>query len=138
VENLSGFRLLLALGAAVSIVAALVALLSPAALNSWLGLKGANPASFVAVARMLGTQSLAVGVAYLLAAIDPARQRSLLVVLLLVPIGQMLAALVTVVGGDMSAVKGSALSVFDLAYVLAYVRLYPRIGSDKERGQLAQ
>lgn len=125
-NGLGGFRLLLALGAILAVAGGLLGLLAGPTLDSWLGLKGAPSPGFLAIARMFGAMSVAVASGYLLAAIDPSRQRSLLVVLLAAPLAMMLATLIGVIGGDLSSVRGSALTVFDLAYCLVYVRLYPR------------
>lgn len=122
-----GFRLVLLAGALISIGTALPSMFAPGILQSALGLKvDPDLAGFAALARLYGGVVLAVGIGYLIAAVDPARQRGLLVVLFAVPLTDFVFAVAGVVADDLSRPKGAAFAALDLVYCLLYVRLYPR------------
>ncbi len=82
------------------------------------------------VARLYGGVMLAIGLAYALAAAQPQRSRSMLVVLLVVPL---ITAMVTIAGvsrDEISGGKGIGFAVFELLYCLMYFRLYPRVEAE--------
>lgn len=125
-----GFRLLLLAGGVVTIGTAVAALGAHGILKSALGLKVA-PASpgFSALARLYGGVTLAVGIGYLLAAVDPVRQRGLLLLLFLVPLSDLVLNVVGIASAEMSGLKAGLFAGLDLVYCLLYVRLYPRAGT---------
>jgi hypothetical protein len=125
-----GFRLLLLAGAIITIATGIAALVGQGVLRSALGLKGSGP-GFVALARLYGGVTLAVGVGYLLAAIDPARQRALLVVLFIVPLSDLFVNIVGAATNEMSRPKGAAFGVLDLVYCLLFFRLYPKTRDER-------
>jgi hypothetical protein len=80
-----------------------------------------------ATAYLYGGVMLVVGLGYALAAAQPQRSRSLLVVLLFVPL---VTAMVTIAGvsrDEIAGGKGIGFAVFELAYCLMYFRFYPRV-----------
>lgn len=94
-------------------------------LETVLGIEFASDAA--GVGRLYGGVMLAVGLAYALAAAQPQRSRSMLVVLLVVPL---VTAMVTIAGvsrDEISSGKGIGFAVFELLYCLMYFRLYPRV-----------
>lgn len=79
------------------------------------------------IARLYGGVMLAIGLAYALAAAQPHRSRSMLVLLLAVPL---ITAMVTIAGvsrDEISGGKGIGFAVFEIAYCLMYFRFYPRV-----------
>ncbi len=84
------------------------------------------------VARLYGGVMLAIGLAYALAAAQPHRSRSMLVLLLVVPL---ITAMVTIAGvsrDEISGGRGIGFAVFELAYCLLYFRLYPRVVAESK------
>ena len=125
-----GFRLLLLVGAVVSIAIGVWGVIWTQMLETVLGLE-LGPGS-AGVARLYGGVMLAIGLAYGLAAAQPHRSRSMLVLLLVVPL---ITAMVTIAGvsrDEISGGKGIGFAVFELAYCLMYFRLYPRVAEPSE------
>jgi hypothetical protein len=120
-----GFRLVLVVGAVVSIAIAVWALVWTGMLQTVLGFD--IPKRSLGITRMFGGVMLAVGVGYALAAAQPQRSRGLLVPLFIVP---MVSALTTIAGvsrNEIQGGKGIAFAVFELAYCLFFFRVYPRV-----------
>lgn len=120
-----GFRALLVAGAIVSVVLGVWGLVWTQMFETVLGIQAEGPG--VAAARLYGGVMLAVGVAYALAAAQPHGSRSLLVLLLLVPL---VTALVTVAGvarDEIAAGKGIGFAAVQIAYCLLYFRAYPKL-----------
>lgn len=120
-----GFRVVLVVGAVVSIAIAVWALVWTGMLQTVLGLD--VPKRSLGVVRLFGGVMLAVGVGYALAAAQPQRSRGLLVPLFLVP---MVSAFTTIAGvsrDEVHGAKGIAFAVFELGYCLFFFRVYPRV-----------
>lgn len=119
------FRLLLLVGAVVSIAIGVWGVIWTQMLETVLGLELVTGSA--GVARLYGGVMLAIGLAYALAAAQPHRSRSMLVLLLVVPL---ITAMVTIAGvsrDEISGGRGIGFAVFELAYCLMYFRLYPRV-----------
>jgi hypothetical protein len=124
----ASFRLLLVVGAAVSIAVGVWGVVWTRMLDTVLGLRtiGAEP-GFDGLARLFGGVMLAVGIGYALAAAQPQRNRSLLVPLFLVPFAL---GVMTVAGAareEIQTGKGIGFALYNIAYCLLYFRLYPRV-----------
>ncbi|HYZ93850.1 MAG TPA: hypothetical protein VFA34_15870 [Actinomycetota bacterium] len=122
------FRLLLLAGAAISVVIGVWGVVWTSMLERVLGIEGIALSG--GVARLYGGVMLAIGLAYALAAAQPQRTRSMLVVLLVVPL---VTAMVTIAGvsrDEISGGKGIGFAVFELLYCLLYFRLYPRVEAE--------
>ena len=120
-----GFRIVLVVGAIVSIAIAVWALVWTGMLQTVLGLD--VPKRAYGVTRLFGGVMLAVGVGYALAAAQPQRSRPLLVPLFVVP---MVSAFTTIAGvsrNEIQGGKGIAFAVFELGYCLFFFRMYPRV-----------
>ena len=120
-----GFRLVLIVGAVVSIAIAVWALVWTGMLETILGLD--VPKRSLGVVRLFGGVMLAVGIGYALAAAQPQRSRSLLVPLFVVPFVTAITTIAGVSREEISTGKGIAFAVFNLAYCLFYFRMYPRV-----------
>ncbi len=119
------FRLLLMLGALISVIVGIWGVVWTEMLERVLGIEIAPGQA--GAAYLYGGVMLVVGLGYALAAAQPQRSRSLLVVLLFVPL---ITAMVTIAGVTRSEItggKGIGFAVFELAYCLMYFRLYPRV-----------
>lgn len=119
------FRMLLLAGAVVSVAIGVWGVIWTQMLENVLGIEVASGAS--GTAYLYGGVMLVVGLGYALAAAQPQRSRSLLVVLLFVPL---ITAMVTIAGvsrDEIAGGKGIGFAVFELAYCLMYFRLYPRV-----------
>jgi hypothetical protein len=119
----SGFRLILLVGAVVSVAIGIWGFLWTTMLETILGLDVTYPGA----ARMYGGVMLAVGVGYALAAAQPQRNRGLLVPLFLVPLLGAIVAVSGVARDEIQTGKGVGFAIFNLAYCLLYFRLYPRV-----------
>jgi hypothetical protein len=123
-----GFRIVLFVGAVVSIAIAVWALLWTGMLQTILGYD--IPKRAYGITRLFGGVMLAVGVGYALAAAQPQRSRGLLVPLFIVP---MVTAFTTIAGVSRNEVqggKGIAFAVFELGYCLFFFRMYPRVAPE--------
>jgi hypothetical protein len=119
------FRLLLLAGAVVSVAIGVWGVIWTQMLETVLGIEVARGSA--GTAYLYGGVMLVVGLGYGLAAAQPQRSRSLLVVLLFVPL---ITAMVTIAGvsrDEITGGKGIGFAVFELAYCLMYFRLYPRV-----------
>lgn len=119
------FRLLLVVGALISVIIGVWGVVWTDMLENVLGIEIA--AGSAGTAYLYGGVMLVVGLGYALAAAQPQRSRSLLVVLLFVPL---ITAMVTIAGVSRDEIKGGrgiGFAVFELAYCLMYFRLYPRV-----------
>lgn len=126
-KDLTGFRVLLAAGAVISLGLALWGLFGGGFIRGTLGLTvDPDAPGFIGLSRLYGGVMLAVGLGYVLAAAHPMRNRGLLVVLFAQP---MIGAVVFIVGTaleDFGTVNGTVLATLSMAYCLLYFRLYPR------------
>jgi len=120
-----GFRLVLFVGAVVSIAIAVWALVWTGMLHTVLGFDVPKRAD--GVTRLLGGVMLAVGVGYALAAAQPARSRGLLVPLFIVPFASAFTTIAGVSRNEIQGGKGIAFAVFNLGYCLFFFRMYPRV-----------
>jgi hypothetical protein len=121
----ASFRLLLVLGAVVSVIIGIWGVVWTDMLENVLGITIASQAA--ATAYLYGGVMLVVGLGYGLAAAQPQRSRSLLVVLLFVPLVTAMVTIAGVTRNEISGGKGIGFAVFELAYCLMYFRLYPRV-----------
>ncbi len=124
-SNEASFRLLLVVGAVISVIIGVWGVVWTDMLENVLGIEIAAGAA--GTAYLYGGVMLVVGLGYALAAAQPQRSRSLLVVLLFVPL---MTAMVTIAGVSRDEIKGArgiGFAVFELAYCLMYFRLYPRV-----------
>ena len=121
----SAFRVLLVLGAAVSVAIGVWAIAGD--VHSVLAKQG-SPATpeFAALARMYGAAMLALGVGYAIAAAQPHTYRGLLVVLFVAPAVTGIVQIANLARGDIPAGRGLAFAIYDFAYCLLYFRTYPR------------
>jgi hypothetical protein len=122
-----GFRLVLLIGAVVSIAIAVWGLVWTGMLETVLGLD--VPKRAFGLARLYGGVMLAVGIGYALAAAQPQRSRSLLVPLFVVPLVMAITTIAGVSRSEVHGGKGIAFAVYNLGYCLFYFRLYPRVAS---------
>lgn len=123
------FRLLLLGGAVVSAALGVWGVVWTSMLSSVIGLEFVEGSG--SVAGLYGGVMLAISLAYFLAAVQPQRSRSMLVVLLVVPL---ITAMVTIAGvsrDEITGGRGIGFALFELAYCLMYFRLYPRVGSSE-------
>lgn len=123
-----GFRLILLVGAVVSVVIGVWGLAWTKMLESVLGLLYVS--SSTAVARLYGGVMLVVGIGYALASAQPQRSRSMLLLLLLVPLATAMIMIAGVARDEISGGRGISFAVFELAYCLMYFRLYPRLARE--------
>ncbi len=126
-KDLTGFRVLLAAGAVISLGLAIWGLFGGGFIHGTLGLTVERDApGFIGLSRLYGAVMLSMGLGYVLAAAHPMRNRGLLVVLFAQP---MIGAIVFIVGTaleDFGTVNGTVLATLSMAYCLLYFRLYPR------------
>lgn len=120
-----GFRIVLFVGAVVSIAIAVWALVWTGMLQTVLGLD--VPKRAYGVTRLFGGVMLAVGVGYALAAAQPQRSRGLLVPLFVVPLVNAFTTIAGVSRNEIQGGKGIAFAVFELGYCLFFFRMYPRV-----------
>lgn len=121
----TGFRVLLVVGAIVSIAIAFWGLVWTDMLENALGIE--VPKRGLGVARLYGGVMLAVGIGYALAAAQPIRNRSLLVPLFIVPVATLISVVAAVARGEIPGGRGTIFLVYHLAYALLYFRFYPRL-----------
>lgn len=125
--EIRGFRVLLGAGAAVYGLLGVSGLFFTGLLHGILGPDvDAGVGGFLGMARLYGALALAVGVGYVVGAIDPMRNRGLLFVLFAVPLLTGVAGIVAAAKSEMSSSKGALFAAFNLAYLLLYFRLYPK------------
>lgn len=130
----TGFRALLVLGAVVSIAIGVWGLVWVGMLEAILGFD--VPKRAWGLGRVFGGVMLAVGLGYALAAAQPHRSRSLLVLLLAVPAITGVTVIAGTARGEIDAGQGIVFAVYNLAYCLLYFRMYPRIEAHGEaKGQ---
>ena len=120
-----GFRIVLFVGAIVSIAIAVWALVWTGMLQTVLGFD--VPKRAYGVTRLFGGVMLAVGVGYALAAAQPQRSRGLLVPLFIVPMASAFTTIAGVSRNEIQGGKGIAFAVFELGYCLFFFRMYPRV-----------
>jgi hypothetical protein len=120
-----GFRLVLFVGAVVSIAIAVWALVWTGMLETVLGFDITKRA--FGITRLFGGVMLAVGVGYALAAAQPQRSRGLLVPLFIVPMVNAFTTIAGVSRNEVQGGKGIAFAVFNLGYCLFFFRMYPRV-----------
>jgi hypothetical protein len=126
-----GFRVLLLLGAVVSIALAFSGLVAPSMLESILGLQvPRNADGFNGLARLFGGLMIAVGVGYALAGIQPHRNRSLLVPLFIVPVAMFASTIAAMAADEIPGGRGAVFTAYNIAYALLYFRLYPRVSGE--------
>lgn len=125
--EIRGFRVLLGAGAAVYGLLGVSGLFFTGLLHGVLGPDvDAGVGGFLGMARLYGALALAVGVGYVVGAIDPMRNRGLLFVLFAVPLLTGVAGIVAAAKSEVSSAKGALFAAFNLAYLLLYFRLYPK------------
>jgi hypothetical protein len=120
-----GLRLVLVVGAVVSIAIAVWALVWTGMLHTILGFD--VPKRAYGVTRLFGGVMLAVGIGYALAAAQPQRSRGLLVPLFIVPLVNAFTTIAGVSRNEVQGGKGIAFAVFELGYSLFFFRMYPRV-----------
>ena len=120
-----GFRLVLFVGAVMSIAIAVWALVWTGMLHTILGFD--VPKRAYGITRLFGGAMLAVGVGYALAAAQPQRSRGLLVPLFVVPMVNAFTTIAGVSRNEVQGGKGIAFAVFNLGYCLFFFRMYPRV-----------
>ena len=120
-----GFRLVLFVGAVVSVAIAVWALVWTGMLHTILGFD--VPKRAYGITRLFGGVMLAVGVGYALAAAQPQRSRGLLVPLFIVPLVNAFTTIAGVSRNEIQGGKGIAFAVFNLAFCLFFFRMYPRV-----------
>jgi hypothetical protein len=128
-----GFRILLVLGAVVSVAIGVWGLVWTGMLISSLGFdlpRRALPA-FSGLGRLFGAVMVAVGIAYALAAAQPHRSRSLLVPLFVVPAVTGVAAIAAAARGEIAGGRGAVFAIYNIAYCLLYFRVYPRLAGSE-------
>ncbi len=113
------FRVLLVLGAAVSVAVGVWAIVGD--ISGTLGI-----ATSPALARMYGAVMLSLGIGYAIAATQPHTYRGLLVVLFAAPAITGVVQIANLARGDIPAGRGLAFAIYDFAYCLLYFRTYPR------------
>lgn len=125
-----GFRVLLGLGALVSVAIGVWGLVWARMLSNVLGIKA--PTSSLGMARLFGAAMIALAVGYALAAAEPHRTRGLLVPLFIVPIAMGVVMVVNVASGDVDhKVRAVVFAIYNFAYSLLYFRTYPRLAEPK-------
>ena len=124
------FRLLLVLGAAVSVAVGVWGVVWTRMLDVVLGLREQGPG----LARLFGGVMLCVGVGYALAAAQPQRNRGLLVPLFLVPFALGVMTVAGAARDEIQTGKAVGFAVCNFAYCLFYFRLYPRLGPEERPG----
>ncbi len=122
------FRLLLVVGAAVSVAIGVWGVVWTGMLETVLGLRTdiVSPA-FNGLARLYGGVMIVIGVGYALAAAQPHRNRALLVPLFLVPFVTGVMVIAGTAREEISGGKGAFFAAYNFAYCLLYFRLYPRL-----------
>jgi hypothetical protein len=123
-----GFRALLGLGAVVAIALAFCGLVAPSLLESILGLE--VPKRALGLARLFGGVMIAIGVGYALAAVQPHRNRSLLVPLFVVPVAMLASTIAGMARDEIPGGRGAVFMIYNLAFALLYFRLYPKVGAE--------
>jgi hypothetical protein len=123
-----GFRLVLFVGAVVSVAIAVWALVWTGMLHTVLGFD--VPKRAYGITRLFGGVMLGVGVAYALAAAQPQRSRGLLVPLFIVPLVNAFTTIAGVSRNEIQGGKGIAFAVFNLGFCLFFFRMYPRMISE--------
>jgi hypothetical protein len=122
------FRWLLVLGAAVSIAIGIWGVVWVDILERAMGFEVDESApAFNALARLFGTAMLTIGLGYALAAAQPHRSRSLLVVLFVAPLAIAVALIVGAARHEISSARGAGFAAFYVAYSLLFFRAYPRL-----------
>jgi hypothetical protein len=122
------FRLLLVIGATVSIAIGVWGVVWTGMLDTVLGLKTDAPTpAFQGLARLFGGVMIVVGVGYALAAAQPHRNRALLVPLFGVPFLTGVMVIAGTAREEISGAKGAVFAAYNFAYCLLYFRLYPRL-----------
>jgi hypothetical protein len=122
------FRLVLVLGAAVSIAIGVWGVVWTRMLDTVLGVGTVGVEhGFDALARLFGGVMVAVGVGYALAAAQPARNRSLLVMLFLVPFALGIMTIAGAAREEIQTGKAIGFALYNFAYCFVYFRLYPRV-----------
>lgn len=124
------FRLLLFVGAGVSIAVGIWGVIWTQMLDTVLGLDVSAGAA--GIARMYGAVMLAIGIGYALAAAQPHRNRGLLVPLFIVPFITGLVVIAGTARDEIHGTKGVLFAVYNFAYCLLYFRLYPRVPETDE------
>lgn len=133
------FRWLLVLGAAVSIAIGIWGVLWVDILERALGFKVDDSAAFNGLARLFGGLMLTVGLGYALAAAQPHRSRSLLVVLFVAPLALAVTVIVGAARGEIASARGAGFAAFYVAYSLLFFRTYPRLeDAPKDAGPPAE
>ncbi|MGH2758427.1 MAG: hypothetical protein ACRDKJ_02580 [Actinomycetota bacterium] len=129
------FRLLLFVGAAVSVAIGVWGVVWTGMLETVLGLRTdiVTPA-FSALARLYGGVMLVIGVGYALAAAQPQRNRGLLVPLFLVPFITAVMMIAGTARQEISGGRGAFFTAYNFAYCLLYFRLYPRLAAGEADG----
>lgn len=126
--NERGFRALLILGAVVSIGIGVSGLVFTGALETILGVDLPNRArGTLGIVRLYGGTMIAIGVGYALAAAHPARNRSLLVPLFIVPVLTATSTIAALARDEVATGRGVVFTAYNLAYALLFFRMYPRI-----------
>jgi hypothetical protein len=123
-----GFRLVLAIGAVVSIAVAVWGLVWTGMLDTVLGFD--IPKRAFGITRLFGGVMLAVGIGYALAAAQPQRSRSLLVPLFVVPLVSAITTIAGVAREEVQVGKGIGFAIYNLAFCLFYFRMYPRVAPE--------
>lgn len=122
------FRLLLVLGAASSIAVGVWGVFWIDMLERVLGLEiSASTPAFDALGRMYGGVMLSLGLGYALAAAQPHRSRSLLVVLFAAPLAIGVVVIAGAARGEIMAGRGAGFAAFNIVYCLLFFRSYPRL-----------
>jgi ABC-type transport system involved in cytochrome c biogenesis permease component len=126
------FRLLLFVGAAVSIAIGVWGVVWTRMLDTVLGLRtiGVEP-GFSGLARLFGGVMLAVGVGYALAAAQPHRNRGLLVPLFIVPVALGVMTIAGAAREEIQSGKAIGFAAYNFAYCLFFFRLYPRLTTEE-------
>jgi hypothetical protein len=121
------FRLVLMVGAVAAVAIGVWGLVWTGMLDSVLGFK-VPAGKGLGVIRLFGGVMVSLGVAYALAAAQPQRSRSLLVLLFVSPLMMAVTTIAAVARGEMqSSGKGIGFVIFNLAYCFLYFRFYPRV-----------
>lgn len=127
------FRLVLVLGAAASVAVGVWGVFWTDMLERVLGLEVPAAASaFDAIGRMYGGAMLALGLGYALAAAQPHRARSLLVVLFAAPLIIGVVVIAGTARGEIQTGRGAGFAAFNIFYCLLFFRFYPRLEAPPE------
>jgi hypothetical protein len=122
------FRWLLVLGAASSIAIGIWGVLWVDILERALGFDvDDSAAAFNGLARLFGGAMLTLGLGYALAAAQPHRSRSLLVVLFVAPLVTAVTVIVGAARDEIAGGQGAGFAAFYITYSLLFFRTYPRL-----------